>query len=118
MTRYWFRKFGSFYLPIHTLGWVVTLLALVFLIGCKFPNKEESVSSPETKADCLSTVKFIKERLMVIQKEKDSLVEKLQEIDFRTPSNWIQVQIDSKDELIKLLEAKRAEIQNRCDSLK
>ena len=32
MNPHWFRKSGWFYLPVHPAGYIITLLAVVFLI--------------------------------------------------------------------------------------
>lgn len=32
MQTIWFKKAGWFYLPIHPMGWLLTLLAMLFLL--------------------------------------------------------------------------------------
>jgi len=32
MEQQWFKKTGWLYLPIHTMGYVVTLLAIIFMV--------------------------------------------------------------------------------------
>ena len=42
----WFKKFGWIFLPIHTLGYLVTLLAIVFMLPVTMAvyRNEHSVS--------------------------------------------------------------------------